>query len=74
MIVTLAGRPVATHERCWAKHQSITDPAHHAAALALAHTAAHRPPQPGDQDVQQVEERDLSVYDTAFGITDGQGA
>ena len=69
--VTLAGRPVATHERCWAKHQSITDPAHHAAALALAHAAAHRPTRPGDDGIHQVEERDLSVYDTAFGLTNG---
>jgi transposase len=69
--VTLAGRTVARHERCWAKHQTITDPAHHAAALAMARAAAHRPAPPAHQGVEQ---RDLSVYDTAFGITDGQVA
>ena len=69
--VSCAGRVVAAHERCWARHQSITDPAHHTAALALAAQArkSTRGPEP-----DLVEERDLSVYDTAFGITDGQVA
>jgi transposase len=69
--VTLAGRVVAEHERCWARHQSITDPAHHAAALTLA-ARAHKPLPRPEPDV--VEERDLGVYDAAFGITDGQVA
>jgi hypothetical protein len=30
--VTCGGRLVAAHPRCWAAHQSITDPAHAAAA------------------------------------------
>lgn len=64
--VTLGGRVVAEHDRCWARHQSITDPAHHHAALALASRAA-RPAPPPDQD-DAVEQRDLGVYDTAFGI------
>jgi Mu transposase, C-terminal domain len=66
VMVNLAGKVVAQHPRCWARHQSITDPAHHTAALALAARArkAHPSPEP---DV--VEQRDLSVYDTAFGIT-----
>jgi len=64
--VTLAGEVVAEHDRCWARHQSITDPAHHTAALALAARArtTHPAPQP-----DLVEQRDLTVYDTAFGIT-----
>ncbi|MDY7091052.1 MAG: IS21 family transposase [Actinomycetota bacterium] len=69
--VTAGERVVAEHARCWGRHQSITDPAHHAAALALAaraRTAAARP------DPQVVQERDLGVYDAAFGITDGQVA
>ena len=69
--VTLGGRVVAEHERCWARHQSVTDAAHHAAALALAaraRTAVARP------DPEAVQERDLGVYDAAFGITDGQVA
>ena len=64
--VSCAGRVVAAHERCWARHQSITDPAHHTAALALAAQArkSARGPEP-----DLVEERNLSVYDAAFGIT-----
>ena len=69
--VTLAGRVLAHHDRCWARHQSITDPAHHAAALTLAARARNAVPQP-EPDV--VEERDLCVYDAAFGLTDGQVA
>jgi hypothetical protein len=33
--VTLAGTTVAEHPRCWARHQSLTDPAHQEAAAAL---------------------------------------
>lgn len=69
--VTCAGRVVAEHARRWARHQSITDPAHHAAALTLP-ARAHKPTPRPEPDV--VEERDLGVYDAAFGITDGQVA
>ncbi|MBF5034080.1 IS21 family transposase, partial [Micromonospora sp. ANENR4] len=37
------GRVVARHDRCWAKHQSITDPAHRQAAVDLR-VAARRTP------------------------------
>lgn len=33
--VTCAGQVVALHERCWAAHQSLTDPTHQAAASAM---------------------------------------
>jgi transposase len=65
--VHLAGRAVASHERCWARHQTITDPAHRTAALALAAAAARAPvPVAGDD----VEQRDLAAYDAAFGLTE----
>jgi transposase len=63
--VTLAGKAVAEHARCWARHQSLTDPAHHQAAAAMR-TAGHHSPPPGDE----VERRSLSDYDGAFGLTD----
>jgi len=64
--VTCAGKVVASHARCSARHQSITDPVHHQAALELAHRAAHRPtPEVNDE----VEQRDLAAYDAAFGLT-----
>jgi transposase len=63
----LGGRVVASHPRCWARHQTITDPAHRAAALALAAAAARAPaPVAGEQ----VEQRNLADYDTAFGLTE----
>ncbi len=66
--VTCEGRVAADHERCWARHQAISDPAHVAAAKALrtARRLAAVPAPRGDE----VEQRDLAVYDAAFG---GQG-
>ena len=69
--ITCAGAVVGRHRRCWARHQTITDPAHREVAHRLAHHAAQR--EQGDRggrtDVT-VERRDLSVYDTVFGITE----
>ncbi|MCW2792919.1 MAG: Integrase catalytic region, partial [Nocardioides sp.] len=67
--VTLAGTAVAEHARCWARHQSLTDPAHHQAAAAMRATQHHAPPR-GDE----VERRSLTDYDAAFGLTDEQVA
>ncbi len=67
VVVTCAGRLVAMHERCWARHQTITDPDHRAAALAMA--AAHHHPT-ARPVVDEVEQRDLASYDAAFGLTE----
>jgi transposase len=66
--IVCAGRVVAEHERCWARHQSITDQAHRDAsdALRTAHRERHR--DPVDDHVQQ---RPLADYDTVFGLDDG---
>jgi hypothetical protein len=66
--VLCAGRLVAEHERCWARHQTITDPTHRDAADALrsAHHARHR-----DNTDEQVQQRPLADYDNAFGLDDG---
>jgi transposase len=62
------GKLVADHERIWARHQTITDPAHLAAATALrkerlevvrAAAGLH------------VEQRALADYDRALGIEGG---
>jgi transposase len=58
------GRQVADHERCWATHQSITDPAHRDAAAVLR-TAHRRQPTPV---AAEVERRDLADYDRALGV------
>jgi hypothetical protein len=70
--ITCAGTVVGRHLRCWASHQTITDPAHRETGLRLAHSAAaarqaaDAAARPGGEVA--VERRDLSVYDAAFGI------
>ena len=67
--VTLGQQIVASHARGWARHQSLTDPAHTAAAAALRARQQHR--SPADE---QVEQRSLADYDAVFGLTDEQVA
>ena len=64
--VTCDGRVVADHERIWARHQTITDPAHLAAAAALRSARRLLAPVPGPADAE-VEYRDLAVYDRLGG-------
>jgi transposase len=59
------GRQVAGHERCWAAHQCITDPAHRSAAAVLR-AAARRGP--ASAASAEVERRDLADYDRALGV------
>jgi transposase len=66
--VLCEGQVVADHERIWAWHQSISDPAHVAAARALRRqrvTALRRPPEP------EVQIRALADYDAALGVDGG---
>jgi hypothetical protein len=71
--ITCAGTVVGHHRRCWAKHQTLTDPAHRETGFRLAHQgaataqAAHLGV--GDAGHVVVERRDLSVYDAVFGTT-----
>jgi transposase len=62
------GVEVARHARCWARHQTITDPDHQQAAAAARTTSAPRPVPP---DQTEVEQRQLQVYDRIFGVIDG---
>jgi transposase len=66
--VSCEGQAVADHERVWARHQTITDPAHLAAARALRRDRLEviRPvAEPA------VETRRLADYDAALGIDGG---
>jgi transposase len=66
--VACDGQAVADHQRIWAWHQSISDPAHVAAARAMRRqrvTALRRPPEP------EVEIRALADYDAALGVDGG---
>jgi transposase len=75
--VACDGRLVADHARCWARHQTISDPAHLKAAAQLRHDravvgqAASRRGQGEDEVAVQL--RCLADYDAAFGLDDGQG-
>lgn len=67
VVVTCAGAELARHHRCWARHQSLTDPAHTAAAARLR--AAHRASRLMTGLDTEVEHRQLSDYDRVFGLT-----
>ena len=62
------GGSAADHDRIWARHQTISDPEHVAAARLLRRERIGlvRPtPEP------EVEVRALSDYDTALGLDGG---
>jgi hypothetical protein len=62
------GKVVAGHDRIWARHQTITDPAHLAAARALRR---ERITIIGPAAEPEVEQRSLVDYDIALGLTTG---
>jgi transposase len=73
--ITCAGTLVGRHQRCWARHQTITDAVHRETAHRLAHhaSAARDDALAAGLAVTGhvvVERRDLSVYDAVFGIAD----
>jgi transposase len=65
--VVCDGRLVADHVRCWARHQTLRDPGHLAAAAQLRHDRA-AVSAAGRHDQAQVELRCLADYDAAFGL------
>lgn len=62
--VCAEGRVVAIHQRVWARHTTVTDPAHKEAARQLRHRFQH----PGRPAVDDGLARDLADYDRAFGL------
>jgi transposase len=65
------GRLVADHGRCWARHQTLSDPAHLQAAARLRQQRAVLGRHP--KHAEEVQLRCLADYDVAFGLDDGQG-
>jgi transposase len=65
------GKLVADHDRLWARHQTVSDPAPLAAAKALRRERIGivRP-----EPAPEVETRALTDYDTALGLDHIQGA
>jgi hypothetical protein len=74
IVLAQGGEIVARHPRCWARHQTLTDP-HHAAAGNVMRREVHR--QHGAAraaaapDVVEVEQRELGTYDRLFTVIDG---
>lgn len=66
--VSCGGRVVARHPRCWAPHQTVTDPAHAAAAEEMRRARLRLVDRPQQSEV---EVRPLSVYDAAFASGEG---
>lgn len=63
VIVTCDGTEVARHRRCLAKHQTLLAPDHSRVLRAMRAEAKL-----ATTLVDEVEERDLSVYDRALGV------
>ncbi|WP_306370093.1 hypothetical protein [Nocardiopsis sp. CC223A] len=60
------GELVADHRRCWAAHQTLTDPEHARAAARMRHQVrTARAPRPA---LEPVEQRDLACYDRLLGV------
>jgi transposase len=64
--VTCEGRLVACHDRSWVAHQTVTDPAHKAAAEVMR-AERLRARLAGPPAAVEVEQRDLSRYDALLG-------
>ena len=62
------GQLVADHLRCWARHQTLSDPDHLQAAARLRHQRAALGATGPHRDVQEIELRCLGDYDAAFGL------
>jgi len=62
LVVTCASDKVARHPRSWARHRTITDPAHELARKVMRIAAAVA------DNNDDVEVRDLTVYDRATGV------
>ncbi|MET7738561.1 IS21 family transposase [Streptomyces sp. NPDC005402] len=83
-VIALApgGVIVARHPRCWARHQTLTDPDHAAASQTMRGQAHHhqaaqakdtRRPAAGDGPLVEVEQRELRSYDRLFTVIEGGG-
>jgi hypothetical protein len=65
--ISFDGRDAGTHHRSWDRGQTITDPAHLAAAKTLRTAFQNPPPLPAEADGLGIL-RDLAEYDRAFGV------
>lgn len=67
--VLCEGTVVASHSRCWDRHQTITDPVHVEIARSLRAQYSRRALRPvGLPRGVEVATRSLSDYDSVFGV------
>ena len=64
------GRLVAAHDRFWARGQTRTDPAHVTGAKQLREQFQR--PRPAAEPLDDALVRDLTDYDRAFGLSNGE--
>lgn len=62
------GALAGEHQRCWARQQTITDPAHRQAADVMRRAFAARTADGRGPAADEVQLRDLAAYDRAFGL------
>ncbi|MEU9214179.1 IS21 family transposase [Streptomyces sp. NPDC048415] len=75
-VIALApgGVIVARHPRCWARHQTLTDPDHAAAGQTMRGQARHHQAAQVEADpLVEVEQRELGSYDRLFTVIEGGG-
>ncbi|OBK11282.1 transposase [Mycobacterium sp. 1245852.3] len=72
VLASCDGQVVGRHQRCWAKHAVITDPAHVSTAATLRHQFAHERRRSHTTrhhlDGHRVSLRALPDYDALFGV------
>ncbi|MFF4576769.1 IS21 family transposase [Streptomyces sp. NPDC001410] len=77
IVLTSGGEIVAQHARCWARHQTLTDPEHAEAGHAMRQEARRRPTGQihavgsASGPLIEVEQRELGSYDRLFTVIDG---
>ena len=63
------GQLVGDHDRCWARHQTITDPEHRRRGFELARAHRHHQARERiDLVTGEVQDPDLGVYDQFWGL------
>jgi hypothetical protein len=65
-----SGTLIGQHARCWARQQTITDPAHRRAADVMRQAFQDRSAAGRGPAAAEVQERDLSIYDRLFDLGD----
>ncbi len=77
IVLASGGEIVAQHARCWARHQTLTDPEHAEAGQMMRHEARRRPTGQvhavgsASGPLVEVEQRELGTYDRLFTVIDG---